>query len=167
MKQAAHSISIQRLDRLMLWSRLWLLKFASFILQTTALFAPLERAAGEILKPRLETLAKIILLLISLKASRLIQTPVLQKRYAPGKSAPALMRRVFGSRLRRLTSARDPGAQIAALLSLLESAETEIARLVKRLRAGLTRRRGGFKPEARVESLGRYYATPLDCADTS
>jgi hypothetical protein len=50
-------------------------------------------------------------------------------------------RALTGSRLRRAMAGRDRFARLAAMACVLRDIEVHIARLVKRLRRGLTRRR--------------------------
>jgi hypothetical protein len=167
MKLGVQPISNQRLDRYLRWSRLWLLRLAAFIVQTAGLFAPLERAVQTALKPRIDILAQIIILAISLKARRLIATPPPAKPHRPGKRPPHMMRMIIGSRLRRLARAKHLGARISALLALLQNAEAEIARLAKRMRLGLTRRRGGVKRESKMQIVYEALFCIALCADTS
>ena len=175
MKPAPHSISTQRLDRLLLWSKLSLLRLAAWILQTAGAWAPLERAAQNALTKPIRVLGKIICALIILKASartpkdtRLAQR---KRMRVPRKNLHiSAIRQLFGSRLRMLTRRRDLRAKISALLALLHNVEREIARFARRLRKGLTRRCGGVPLSAfqgHVPFAAQKDTCPSPLCDTS
>lgn len=142
-------LSAQRVDRLLLWSRLWLLRLAAWLIEHVGLSAPLERALHDLIAPYIARKQKLILTLITLKALR-ARPP--RRAYAPSHvrlyRRAHFIRAAIGARLRKLCRARDVRANIAALLRLLENAETEIARCAQRLARGLTRHIGGLEPNA-------------------
>jgi hypothetical protein len=148
MKPVAYSISTQRLDRLLLWSRLSLLRLAQWIVQHAGAWAPLERALTTMIAPRLAKLEKIISALIVFKAAAHAKPLARQKHYDPAGKRRLTPRQIFGVRLRKLAKAKDPRAKIAALLALLETAEAESRRFARRMSKGLNRRRGGILQSA-------------------
>jgi hypothetical protein len=178
MKPVALSISTLRLDRLMLWSQLWLLKLAQQIAQAAGAWAPqksqsFERAVQTALGPKIDFLGKLILALIVLKAGARTKPPRKQRAHGPPAKKVHNLRRLFGARLRKLIRAknsqgRDLRAKISALLAVLQNAEKHIARAVRRLPRGFYRRVGGAPREAFiVEALGFAPCVVINSADTS
>lgn len=160
-------ISRERLDRLLRWSNLTLLRLAHWIVLHVGAWAPLERAIERILNLGLKRIEKIICALIVLKAGahRLRAAPSRIPCLTPQSKT---FRALFGARLRRLARGRDPRAKIAALLVLLRDADRESARFARRFKNGFTRRIGGFVPAQKPARLLR--AAPvfaLRGADTS
>lgn len=142
---APRLLSAQRLDRMLLFSRLWLLKLAGLILQIAGAYAPLERAIETALHKRLDRFTNIACAAIALKAHARTRPHKHPRRFGKTHKRCANLKRAFlGARLRKLAKAKhDPRARIAALLMLIQNAETEIARFARRIQSGLTRRLGG------------------------
>jgi hypothetical protein len=139
----ARPLTPERLDRLMRWSQLWLLRLAAWLVHNGWLAAPVERALEHILKPKLVYMARGICMLIAAKA--VLAAPHVARKAGgkpPSTRIAHIRRSAIGARLRKLVRARDLRARIAALLMLLQNAEKEIARIAQRLKHGLSRRRG-------------------------
>ena len=149
MKARARPITIERLDRMMRWSMLWLLRLAAWIVEIAGVSAPLERAVVKAIESKLAIVARGVCMLIAAKAALRMNTPKSTNGGAP-KIACGGLRVILGSRLRTLVRAKnlDVRAKIAGLLMLLQNADQEVSRFARRLRRGLTRRLGGVSRAA-------------------
>lgn len=167
MKPAARPISNQRIDRALLWSQLWLLRIAKYILETVGAVAPLGKALERALAPSLTRLTKLVFALIANKALAQLPSFKFSKPQTWRKNPSRAFRALFGVRLRRLARARDVRARIAALLMLIANVAKEAARFARRIRNGLTSRLGGFVRESADAIVWVAPCFSALCADTS
>ncbi|MGE0739971.1 MAG: hypothetical protein AB7O98_01415 [Hyphomonadaceae bacterium] len=75
-------------------------------------------------------------------------------------------RRVIGARLRKLLRGRDFATRLRAILAVVRDLETHVARLMRRLRHGLTRLRV-IDPLACAEACAPRIAASVALADSS
>jgi hypothetical protein len=168
MKLKAHRISNKRLDRLLVWSRLWLLRLAAWIVQAAGIYAPLDHALRALIAPPLKKVEKLICLSIAAKAVKRLHFSTPRKGQGRATRPAHFMRSLIGARLRKLCRAKDLRAKISALLALIEHAEAEIARFTRHIKSGLSRRRGGVPRSAfKTTILAAAPAMLLCGADTS
>jgi hypothetical protein len=157
----------QRLDRLMRWAQLSLLRLARAILEIADAWAPLDHAATRALTPKIARLEKIMLALIMLKGGLRAKPPRRERRFGPKRRSGHNARRLFGARLRKSVKARDLRAKIAALLALAHDPEAHVADAARRLSRGFTRWYGGVPRLAFVAQALCFAAASLDAANTS
>jgi hypothetical protein len=161
------SISAHRLARFCKLARLWLLRVAGWLIGVAGLSTPLERAVAAAVRPFTTKMTRIVFRLIALKAMASLPPEEKRRGGPPRRARQHYERAVFGARLRRLVKARDPRALIAELLMLLQEADAHAKRLVRRLKNGFTRRRGGFALEPRAARLILLFLGAPLSADTS
>lgn len=165
MSSAPRPFTPQRIERLLLRSRLWLLRLAEAIVILAGLCAPLERALHQAAHRHLDRHARMICALIGVKALPLIKLPAPRVGGKPRRMNRAHFHRtLFGSRLRKRSRASDPRTRIAALFKLIENFESEVQRFARRLRNGLTRRLGAHLESIAHGGAPRTCDAPFACA---
>jgi flagellar biosynthesis protein FliQ len=170
---SAPQLTAHRIARFCKLAQMVLLRAAYWLASVACVWAPLERAIEDITRPFIAKMTRVVLTLILLKAWMQIRERAAFKRGPlksgrPRRAQYASYRAIFGSRLRRLTRARDLRAKIVALLNLLNEIDVHAARLARRFASGLVRRIGVIKRETRggarfVQSV----FAPLALSDTS
>jgi hypothetical protein len=138
---ARSSISQHSLARLKTWAGLWLQWFASVVFTWID-----ERTARGLLKSH----GRVIGYLVFMHACAHV-LPKARRRFAPHhlrrRAAPTgVLRAWMGPELRRALRGRCVAAHFFALLTAMRDFESLVARMVKRLKRGLTRR-GGKSPK--------------------
>ena len=164
MRFVAEPITQHRLQRFHRWAMLWLTWFAAF-LDAASGFAPLAPQAQRIAHAWLNRIEHVIVSIVMLRAAPRVRT-IRARRHgtAPNRSGVSLRRAVIGSAMRRALRPKDLRRRIAALTQNLDAL---IARLLKRLPRGLTRRSPIVaRPEARP-TLARIAPLAAARADTS
>lgn len=138
MRFIADPTSDLRLKRFYRWAMLWLKWFVAF-LDGAGAFAPISKQAEMIGHRWLDGIERIIVAIVALRAGPRV------RRLQPRKGVSerrlkeiALRRAVVGTKLRRLLRAKDLRQRIDALAQNIDAL---VARLLKRLPRGLTRRR--------------------------
>lgn len=134
-------------------ARLALLRWTPPLFALFAGFAPLERSLATWLGAKLKRMQFVFKALVTLRAASHLARPRPSPAGPPAAPRPAWKRALFGARLRRALRGKGPQGRLAALIRFAEAAERLIARQARRLRNGLTRRRGGHKREARPARL--------------
>ncbi len=166
MRFVAEPISNLRLQRFHRWAMLWLKWFAAFLKAAGAL-APLSRQAQSIGHHWLDRIERIILAIIMLRAAPRVRRVKSHRPFAVHRlKQRALPRAVIGSAMRRSLRPNDLRRRIDALLGV--NISVLVARLLKRLPRGLTRRRPIITtPERSVSYALAILLAPALCADTS
>ena len=144
---------------------LWLKWFVSF-LDGAAALAPLSRQAEAIGHRWLDRIERIIVAIVMLRAAPRVRHLAPRKGVSERRLSRATLRRaVMGAKMRRALRPRDLRQRIEALG---QSVDVLVARLLRRLPRGLTRRRPILpRPEQHAAvSLGTS-ARPTLAADTS
>jgi hypothetical protein len=164
MRFNAPPISEHRLNRYHRWMLLWLTWFAAFLNEARA-FAPFSAQATRIAHQWLDRIERLLVNIVLLRAAprvRLNNTP----KHSPRRRIGTHMRRaIIGSAMRRALRSKDLNQRIAALS---QNVGALVARLLKRLPRGLTRRRPHHaRPEARTITRAIPYAEAALPADTS
>jgi hypothetical protein len=165
MRLVAEPISDLRLSRFHRWAMLWLAWFAAFLEQAGAL-TPLSRQAEAAGHSWLDRIERVILNIVMLRATPSVRW----LRPRPGFSAhrrkdTSLRRAVIGAAMRRSLRPKSLHARIKALSQNLDNL---VARLVKRLPRGLTRRRSITTQRERSPELRCALSAALArAADTS
>jgi hypothetical protein len=147
MRFNAPPISEHRLNRYHRWMLLWLTWFAAFLQQARA-FAPFSAQATAIAHRWLDRIERLLTSIVLLRAAphvRFINPP---KHSSRRKTDTHMRRAIIGSVLRRALRSKDLTQRIAALS---QDVSVLVARLLKRLPRGLTRRRPHHaRPEPRA-----------------
>jgi hypothetical protein len=143
---------------------LWLTWFAAFLRETRA-FAPFSAQAEAIAHHWLNRIERLLTSIVMLRAAPHVRT-ITPLRHSSRRRTDTHMRRaVIGSALRRALRAKDLNQRIAALT---QDVGALVARLLKRLPRGLTRRRPHHaRREARPIVGASAYAEAVLGADTS
>jgi hypothetical protein len=137
MRFVAEPISDLRLQRFHRWAMLWLNWFAVF-LSAAGAFAPLSRQAQGIGHGWLDRIERIVMAIVMLRAVRHVRRVNPRKGVAEHRRKDsALARAVVGSTLRRSLRSKDVCERIERLT---QSIDALVARLLRRLPRGLTRR---------------------------
>lgn len=157
-------ISEHRLNRYHRWMLLWLTWLAAFLREARA-FAPISMQATAIAHrwlDRIELLLTNIVLIRAAPHVRFIAPP----KHSPRRRTQTQSRRaILGAAIRRALRPRDLNQRIAALS---QNVDTLVARLLKRLPHGLTRRRPHHTcPELRGVTCVVAYADAAFSFDTS
>ena len=165
MRFVAEPISDLRLQRFHRWAMLWLKWFAAF-LDAAGAFAPISKQAESIGHHWLDRIERIILAIVMLRAVRRVRRIKSHRPFAVHRlKQRALPRAVIGSALRRALRPRDLRQRIAALT---QSIDGLVARLLKRLPRGLTRRRPLLaRPDRRASESVSAFSAPTLCIDSS
>ncbi len=148
MRFVPEPITQHRLQRFHRWAMLWLTWFAAF-LDAASGFAPLSPQAQRAAHNWLNRIERVIVSIVMLRAAPRVRT-IRMRRHgaAPNRSNVSLRRAVMGSSMRRALRPKDLRHRIAALTQNLDAL---IARVLKRLPCGLTRRSPIVtRPEART-----------------
>ena len=164
MRFNAPIISEQRLQRLHRWILLWLKWFAAFLTQAESIM-PFSRQAANVAHGWLDIIERRVLLLITARVLPLLR-PQQPPKHSPRRRKERQFQRAFvGEALRRALRAKDLRARIAKLSRDLAPL---VARLAKRLRRGLTRRRPFIaRPEAQCAEPETQTAPRVHAGDTS
>jgi hypothetical protein len=164
MRFNAPPISAHRIHRYHRWMLLWLTWFAAFLKQARA-FAPFSAQATAIAHRWLDRIERLLVNIVLLRAAphvRLNNTP---KHSPRRKTETQMLRAIIGSAMRRALRSKDMNQRIAALS---QNVDVLVARLLKRLPRGLTRRRPHHaRPEPRCIALVVAYAEAALSPDTS
>jgi hypothetical protein len=147
MRFNAPPISEHHLNRYHRWMLLWLSWFAAFLEQTRG-FAPFSAQVTAMAHQWLDVIERLLVEIVLLRAAprvRLNNTP----KHSPHRRIETHMRRaIIGSAMRRSLRSKDLNQRIAALS---QNVGALVARLLKRLPRGLTRRRPHHtRPEPRA-----------------
>ena len=138
MRFVAEPFTQHRLQRFHRWAMLWLAWFAAF-LDTASGFAPLSPQAPRMAHAWLDRIERVIVSIVMLRAAPRVRSIRVRRHGAePNRSDVSLRRAVIGSAMRRALRPKNLRRRIAALTQNLDAL---IARLLKRLPRGLTRRR--------------------------
>ncbi|MGE0741804.1 MAG: hypothetical protein AB7O98_10720 [Hyphomonadaceae bacterium] len=121
-------ISPQPLARLNAWAKLWLIWLGGLAAQ---LFSNDWRARD------LDSAAKIVGKLLMIKTAMHVRAKRTPKRY--GRLKDYILRTILGSRVRRALRGRSFATRFFAILAVMRDLDQHVARLVRRLRNGLTR----------------------------
>lgn len=163
MRSSAPPISELRLQRFHRWALLWLKWFAAFLNAASA-YAPLSKQATTIGHRWLDRIEIVLVSIILVRTARRIR-PVRAPKHCHRRTEAYLKRAIIGSAMRRMLRPRRLDQRIAALS---QDTEALVARLLKRLPRGLTRRRSvRTRPEMRGEEGARVRANAPLAADTS
>jgi hypothetical protein len=165
MRFVAEPISQHRLSRFHCWVMLWLAWVAAF-LEAAGASAPVSKQAQTIGHTWLDSIERIIVSIVMLRAVRHIRRVLPRKGVAPHRrNDSSLHRAVIGSAMRRALRSSDIRKRIEALTQNLDGL---VARLLKRLPCGLTRRRPIIAcPEAREREAPSVECAPALAVDTS
>ncbi|QGZ95666.1 hypothetical protein [Terricaulis silvestris] len=164
MRFNAPPISKHRLNRYHRWMLLWLTWFAAFLREART-FAPFSAQATAIAHKWLDRIERLLTNIVLLRAAprvRLNSTP----KHSPRRKTETQRRRaISGSAIRRALRSKDLNQRIAALS---QNVDALVARLVKRLPRGLTRRRPHHaRPEPRGIARTIAHAEAALSPDTS
>lgn len=159
------SISIHRLQRLHRWAMLWLTWFAAF-LETAASLAPLSREAEHVAHLWLDRIAWLIVSIVMIRAAPRVRGVNPRQVASPHRRVEtSLSRAIVGTRAWRELHSKHLLQRIAALR---QNIDVLVARVLRRIPCGLTRRRPILpRPEARRADAHYALVAPVPCADTS
>lgn len=165
MRSNAPPISNHRLQRAQRWMLLWLKWFAAFLLEARA-FAPFSHQAEAIAHQRLDKIERLLVAIVLLRAAPHVRVTNTLKHAARPKTETQMRRAVVGSAMRRALRSKNLNRRIAALS---QDVDGLVARLLKRLPCGLTRRRPHRPRRGKVRSIARATAhmEAAYCTDTS
>lgn len=116
---------------------LWLKWFAAFLTRAEA-FAPFSQQATAIAHQWLNHIERILVSIVALRAAPHVRVTNTPKHHTRPRTEQQLLRAVIGSAMRRSLRPKDLRQRIAALSQNIDGL---VARLLKRLPRGLTRRR--------------------------
>jgi hypothetical protein len=138
MRFIAEPFTQHRLQRFYRWAMLWLTWFAGF-LDAASQFAPLAQSARTIAHLWLDRVERMVLAIVMLRAVRLVRGAQTRRGVAEHcRKERGLSRAVVGSSLRHALRSRDLRQRIERLR---QDVDVLVARLLRRLPRGLTRRR--------------------------
>lgn len=137
MRAHAPPISELRLQRIQRWMLLWLKWFAAFLTKAEAI-APFSRQARAIAHRWLNQIERVLTCVVAIRAAPHVRVTNAPKHATRPRTEHQLLRAVIGSAMRRSLRARDLRQRITALS---QNVDALVARLLKRLPRGLTRRR--------------------------
>jgi hypothetical protein len=166
MRFVAQPISDLRLQRFHRWALLWLTWFASF-LDAASAFAPLSKHAERIGHLWLDRIERVICAIVMLRAAPRVRVLRTKCPFALHRvKQDALSRVVIGAKLRRTLRPKGLAQRCEALRRI--SIGALVARILKRLPRGLTRRRPiCARPEARIATAPSAPFASARVADTS
>ena len=166
MRFVAQPISNLRLQRFHRWALLWLTWFAGF-LDAASAFAPLSKHAERIGHRWLDRIERIILAIAMLRAAPGVRAVRTKRPFALHRlKQSALPRAVIGAKLRR--ALRPKGLRQRCETMRRISIGALVARILKRLPRGLTRRRPILpQPELRAATLCPSCVSQTPLSDTS
>jgi hypothetical protein len=164
MRFNAPPMSEHRLNRYHRWMLLWLTWFAAFLREARAC-APFSAQATAIAHRWLDRIERLLTSIVLLRAAphvRLNNTP---KHSPRRRNDTQMLRAAIGGVMRRALRSKDLNQRIAALS---QNVDALVARLLKRLPRGLTRRRPYHaRPEPRGIAHIIAYAEAALSPDTS
>jgi hypothetical protein len=164
MRFNAPPISEHRLQRAQRWMLLWLKWFAAFLREARAI-APFSDQATAIAHQWLNRIERLLVSIVLIRAASRVHFINPPKHSARRPIETHRRRAIIGSALRRALRSTDLQKRIAALS---QNVETLVARLLKRLPRGLTRRRSyRTRPEMRLITHVEAFADATPLADTS
>jgi hypothetical protein len=164
MRFNAPPITEHRLQRYQRWVLLWLKWFTAFLRETRA-FAPFSDQAATIAHRWLDRIERILTGIVMLRAGPHVRATNTPKHSARRRIETHMWRAVIGSAMRRALRSKDLNQRIAALS---QDVDALVARLLKRLPRGLTRRRPHrTRRETRPIARAIAYAEAVLAADTS
>jgi hypothetical protein len=164
MRFNAPPISEHRLQCAQRWMLLWLKWFAAFLREARA-FAPFSDQATRIAHQWLNRIERLLVSIVMLRAAPRVRLQNLLKHSERRKIETHLRRAIVGSGMRRNLRSRD---LIERIVALSQDIDALVARLLKRLPRGLTRRRPHLtRPEMRLIELAIFDVEAVVCADTS
>ena len=138
MRFVAEPISHHRLTRFHRWAMLWLKWFVSF-LDAAGAFAPISRQAQTIGHHWLDGIERVVVNIAMLRAAPHVRHCNKRRGISERRlKESALRRAIIGSAMRRSLRPKDLRQRIDALT---RSMDALVARLLRRLPRGLTRRR--------------------------
>jgi len=137
MRFVAEPFTQHRLQRFHRWAMLWLAWFAAF-LDSASAFAPVTKQVETIGHRWLDRIERIVMAIVMLRAVRHVRGMQAREGVAEHRRKErALARAVVGSALRRAIRSKDLRERIARLQQDIDAL---VARLLRRLPRGLTRR---------------------------
>jgi hypothetical protein len=143
---------------------LWLTWFAAFLKQARA-FAPLSAQATAIAHRWLDRIERLLSSIVMLRAAPHVRTNTPPKHSSRRRIETQMRRAIIGSAMRRALRSKDLNQRIAALS---QDVGILVARLLKRLPRGLTRRRPHHpRPELRGVACAATCAEAALSPDTS
>jgi hypothetical protein len=151
-------ISEHRLDRYHRWMLLWLTWFAAFLREART-FAPFSAQAEAIAHQWLDRIERLLITIILLRAAPRVRGNIPPKHSVRRRVETHMRRAIIGSAMRRALRSKDLHKRIAALS---QDVDALVARLLKRLPRGLTRRR---PHHTRAEP--RSVASAVACAEAA
>ena len=164
MRFNAPPISEHRLQRAQRWMLLWLKWFAAFLREARA-FAPFSDQATVITHQWLNCIERLLVSIVMLRAAPYLRAMNPTKHSARRRIDTHLRRAIIGSAIRRALRSKDLNRRIAALS---QDVGALVARLLKRLPRGLTRRRPDrTRPESGQTARAVADAKAVLPADTS
>jgi hypothetical protein len=165
MRFVAEPFTEHRLQRFHRWAMLWLAWFAAF-LESASLFAPISAQAEAIGHRWLDRIERMIMAIVMLRAVPRVRRVTARRGVAEHRHRErALARAVVGSALRRAIRSKHLRERIARLQ---QNIDTLVARLLRRVPRGLTRRRP-IKPRRDHSAIDAFLDAqhPTAVADTS
>jgi hypothetical protein len=165
MRFVAEPISNLRLQRFHRWAMLWLKWFVS-LLDASGALAPISAQAERIGHRWLDRIERIVFAIVMLRAAPRIRGMRDRRPFAMHRlKQAALSRAVIGAKQRRAFRPKSLRARIEALT---ESIDLMVARLLRRLPRGLTRRRPILaRPEAQIAAALGAWLAPRRAVDSS
>ena len=165
MRFVAEPISDHRLTRFRRWAILWLKWFVGF-LDGAGAFAPISKQAETIGHRWLDSIERIIVSIVMLRAACHVRRCHKRKGVSERRLKEiALRRAIIGSSLRRALRPKDLRQRVEALTQNIDALVT---RLLRRLPRGLTRRRPILAtPESCVVDCLSASLASMFAADTS
>jgi hypothetical protein len=164
MRFNAPPITEHRLQRAQRWMLLWLKWFAAFLREARAV-APFSDQAATVAHQWLGRIERLLISIILLRAAPRVRGNI-PPQHSPRRRIETHMRRaIIGSGMRRALRSKDLHQRIAALS---QDVDALVARLLKRLPRGLTRRRPHrTRREGRPIAPAIAHAEAVLAADTS
>lgn len=164
MRLNAPPISELRLQRYQRWMLLWLRWLAAFLTEAGA-SAPLSRQAEQIAHQWLDKVERLLVDIVLIRAAARVRPLRALKHSAYRREEAHMARAVIGSAMRRALRPKRLDQRLTALSQDLQGL---VARLLKRLPRGLTRRRPiRMRREMRAPTIAFVGAQAPLCADTS
>lgn len=137
MRLNAPPVSELRLQRYHRWMLLWLTWLAAFLAEVSA-FAPLSRQATQIAHQWLDRAERLLIDIVLLRAAAHVRAIPALRHSAHRRVETHMSRAVIGAAMRRALRPKCLDQRIGALS---QDVQGLVARLLKRLPRGLTRRR--------------------------
>jgi len=165
MRFVAPAISDLRLRRLHRWAMLWLTWFAAFLDVATS-FAPLSHAAADAAHHWLDRIEYLVVRIVFLRYVRRMRRVNMRKGVIEHRRIEtSQLRAIMGTRTWSALRSKHLHIRIAALRQNLDAL---VARVLRRLPRGLTRRRPiRPRPERACIAMRDAFAAPVYAADTS